>query len=393
MAAPATALAPPASGPARPKLALTPSSLAPASAPRALRRPTPRKASGIGKIITASTPNLRGAYSADPYKFAPAAAPPAPSLQRKGSHAALSLTSSSLAALPDASESYALATLNSSPPRPNNRMAPSPLTPRPGASFASELAVGDTVEVPGNMLGMVRFVGTVQGKKGIFTGVELLPDYAARGKNNGDVDGFVAPSFLLAFNRPRTSSQVHARLHTRLTHVLFANHFARLQNLLLHHQHPRRRHLPPPQQSHQTRVSGKLHHELLSPYPTLRSPRPQDRLPKLYQPHSICPTYSPVQQGPWPKARIQSPRKAIETIACPARVTNAQAADHPWRTTKLGSTCEEQHVSLRQPYTAQVLPEPPRAPDPPRRPGQRTLAPSGSQLQQHGSAQHLRTIW
>ncbi|KAJ4422132.1 hypothetical protein N0V82_003215 [Gnomoniopsis sp. IMI 355080] len=161
------------------------------STPRALRRPTPRKASGIGKIITASTPNLRGAYSADPYKLVPttlAPTPPAPSLQRKGSAAALSLTSSSLAALPDASDSYALATLNSSPAQSNN-MAPSPLTPRAGASFASDLSVGDRVEVPGNMLGMVRFIGGVQGKKGIFTGVELLPEFAARGKNNGDVDG------------------------------------------------------------------------------------------------------------------------------------------------------------------------------------------------------------
>lgn len=73
-------------------------------------------------------------------------------------------------------------------------MAPSPLTPRAGASFANDLSVGDRVEVPGNMMGMVRFIGSVQGKKGIFTGVELLPEFAARGKNNGDVDGFVAPT-------------------------------------------------------------------------------------------------------------------------------------------------------------------------------------------------------
>lgn len=76
-------------------------------------------------------------------------------------------------------------------------MAPSPLTPR-AASFGADLSVGDTVEVPGNMLGMVRFVGSVQGKKGIFTGVELLPEYAPRGKNNGDVDGFVFAHLLLA---------------------------------------------------------------------------------------------------------------------------------------------------------------------------------------------------
>lgn len=52
--------------------------------------------------------------------------------------------------------------------------------------------LGDTVDVPGNMHGTVRFIGTVQGKKGIFAGVELHPEFALRGKNNGDVDGYVA---------------------------------------------------------------------------------------------------------------------------------------------------------------------------------------------------------
>lgn len=51
------------------------------------------------------------------------------------------------------------------------------------------VTVGDVVEVPGNMLGTVRFVGSVQGKNGTFAGVELDEDFAARGKNNGDVDG------------------------------------------------------------------------------------------------------------------------------------------------------------------------------------------------------------
>jgi dynactin complex subunit len=60
----------------------------------------------------------------------------------------------------------------------------------PGRHTAAEdVTVGDTVEVPGNMQGVVRFVGPVQGKKGTFAGVELHADYAARGKNNGDVDG------------------------------------------------------------------------------------------------------------------------------------------------------------------------------------------------------------
>ncbi|EOD50539.1 Dynactin subunit 1 [Neofusicoccum parvum] len=51
------------------------------------------------------------------------------------------------------------------------------------------LAVGDEVDVPGGMYGSVKFVGTVNGKKGTFVGVELAREYAARGKNDGDVDG------------------------------------------------------------------------------------------------------------------------------------------------------------------------------------------------------------
>lgn len=61
----------------------------------------------------------------------------------------------------------------------------------PGRHSAEHLFVGDAVDVPGGMSGTVRFVGTVQGKKGTFAGIELHQDFAARGKNNGDVDGYV----------------------------------------------------------------------------------------------------------------------------------------------------------------------------------------------------------
>lgn len=65
---------------------------------------------------------------------------------------------------------------------------PAPLTPgRPGAGEG--LAVGDAVDVPGNMHGTVRFIGSVAGRKGTFAGVELHPHFATRGKNSGDVDG------------------------------------------------------------------------------------------------------------------------------------------------------------------------------------------------------------
>lgn len=65
-------------------------------------------------------------------------------------------------------------------------MAPS----TPAKSDSLDLAVGDDVDVPGGLQGTVRFVGSVDGKKGLFAGIELHPDYAARGKNNGDVDGY-----------------------------------------------------------------------------------------------------------------------------------------------------------------------------------------------------------
>lgn len=54
---------------------------------------------------------------------------------------------------------------------------------------AGELDVGDVVNVPGEMYGVVKFIGAVRGKNGQFVGVELDREFAARGKNDGDVDG------------------------------------------------------------------------------------------------------------------------------------------------------------------------------------------------------------
>lgn len=151
------------------------------------------KKTGIG---TASTPNLNSLYAAH-QRLGPGAG----ALARKASFAAL--TPGSLAAIPDDSESYAIhSVLNSDfdhrnnntsnntlrPPSSPRRMAPA--TPAKGASASDhDLALGDAVDVPGNMHGTVRFIGSVAGRKGIFAGVELHEDFAARGKNNGDVDG------------------------------------------------------------------------------------------------------------------------------------------------------------------------------------------------------------
>ncbi|KAF9736025.1 hypothetical protein PMIN06_002564 [Paraphaeosphaeria minitans] len=54
---------------------------------------------------------------------------------------------------------------------------------------SSELEVGDLVDVPGAMTGVVKFIGSVRGKPGVFAGVELSRQFATRGKNDGDVEG------------------------------------------------------------------------------------------------------------------------------------------------------------------------------------------------------------
>lgn len=51
------------------------------------------------------------------------------------------------------------------------------------------LRVGESVEVGNGMWGTVKYVGNVDGKKGTFCGVQLAPEFAAKGKNSGDVDG------------------------------------------------------------------------------------------------------------------------------------------------------------------------------------------------------------
>lgn len=59
-----------------------------------------------------------------------------------------------------------------------------------GKIDGAELEVGDTVNVPGDMYGTVKFIGNVRGKNGKFVGVELDREFAAKGKNDGDVDGY-----------------------------------------------------------------------------------------------------------------------------------------------------------------------------------------------------------
>ncbi|KAI0397889.1 hypothetical protein F5Y17DRAFT_454770 [Xylariaceae sp. FL0594] len=148
----------------------------------ALSRPGRR--SGAAGIGTASTPNLSNLYSVHSRL-----APTTGSLVRKVSLAAL--TPGSLASIPDDTESYALhSVFNNESPSSEPKMPPlPPLTPGKGARPVDDIAVGDQVDVSGNMVGTVRFVGSVAGRKGIFAGVELHSGHASRGKNSGEVDG------------------------------------------------------------------------------------------------------------------------------------------------------------------------------------------------------------
>jgi hypothetical protein len=134
-----------------------------------------RKGPGLGGTVSASTPNLNQLYSSQSPQSSRLAPP---SLSRKASHQAL--THTSLASIPDDTEVYAYNTVTS------DKM-PVPLSPARKAG--SDISVGDAVDVPGNLHGTVRFIGTVAGRKGTYAGVELHPDFASRGKNSGDVDG------------------------------------------------------------------------------------------------------------------------------------------------------------------------------------------------------------
>lgn len=113
---------------------------------------------------------------------------------RKSSQA--QLTAGSLSAVPDGSAGYGLAETQHLGLSPS---AMQPLSSPPVNRIVNgdkvgnrNLEVGDIVDVPGGMHGTVKFIGEVKGKKGVFAGVELSREWAARGKNDGDVEGYVA---------------------------------------------------------------------------------------------------------------------------------------------------------------------------------------------------------
>ena len=51
-------------------------------------------------------------------------------------------------------------------------------------------AVGENVRIDSQGFeGTLRYLGPVEGKEGVFAGVELSAGFAGRGKNDGSVDG------------------------------------------------------------------------------------------------------------------------------------------------------------------------------------------------------------
>lgn len=104
--------------------------------------------------------------------------PPRPSLNNTASSPNLSFAASQTAIARKAS----LNALIGGPTTPTNRMG----------GDGQEIEVGDMVDVPGGMHGVVKFIGSVRSKKGVFGGVELSKEFAMRGKNDGDVDGYGA---------------------------------------------------------------------------------------------------------------------------------------------------------------------------------------------------------
>ena len=138
-----------------------------------------RQFPGLSAANTASSPNLGASFASGQR---PTASVRKPSLGRQVS---------GLSTIADSGEIYdPNVTRESSSPMTMQRAQPTGSRTISGDAVGNkDLDVGDTVDVPGGMHGIVKFIGEVQGKKGIFAGVELNKEWAARGKNNGDVDG------------------------------------------------------------------------------------------------------------------------------------------------------------------------------------------------------------
>lgn len=76
------------------------------------------------------------------------------------------------------------------PPRPASRT--SDVFTRSSSRAAKTFDIGDYVRVESlGFEGILRFLGEIDGKAGIFAGVELSGGFAGKGKNDGSVNGLV----------------------------------------------------------------------------------------------------------------------------------------------------------------------------------------------------------
>ncbi|KAL9127306.1 MAG: hypothetical protein Q9217_003793 [Psora testacea] len=158
----------------------------------------PRPTLKTSKINSTSSPALSSAFASPKLPPLPLTQPPSSrrptgsgaSANRKISFGPYSLESPS--AISESREGYGLITAEQGGSSPFTLHPPTLATMRTASDDRNgnqNLEVGDTVDVPGGMHGTIKFIGEVKGKKGIFTGVELAKEWAARGKNDGDVDG------------------------------------------------------------------------------------------------------------------------------------------------------------------------------------------------------------
>lgn len=169
--------------------------------------PTPRRSLGRPpRPSTASNPNLVSSHTSG----ASASRPPLPTSQtsaRQPSAAGASARKPSFGKLPaadlsrkfDESQAHTpMSEAGSSPMTMYPSKAPTSRTVNDDRNANQNLEVGDIVDVPGSMHGTIRFIGEVKGKKGHFAGVELSKEFASRGKNDGDVDGWVSQRLIHA---------------------------------------------------------------------------------------------------------------------------------------------------------------------------------------------------
>ncbi|KAL6715856.1 hypothetical protein ACLMJK_006817 [Lecanora helva] len=161
-----------------------------ASTPQRRSLGRPRPSLGLATHSNKSSTNLSSAYIASQNR------PPLPSAQSSTSANVIRKTSLSQQPPNDISSTVLDNQEHTQAPEPGSSpFTMYPSRPANGGTATDDknsnqnLEVGALVDVPGGMHGTIKFIGEVKGKKGHFAGVELSKEFAARGKNDGDVDG------------------------------------------------------------------------------------------------------------------------------------------------------------------------------------------------------------